>query len=115
MERLRTAVVASELNQMLETWNFLQDNIFKRIEPSKQAAITTFKHELYRWYLATAAQAKRHDKITEFFDTLAGQLQSLQEWRDWFSKIIDICVFYCTISYFIVHCHTCVIVYLQQV
>ena len=39
-----------------------------------------------RWYVINAVQNGRTEKVVEFFDKMASDIQSQSEWRDWFGE-----------------------------
>ena len=41
---------------------------------------------ILRLYVVNTIQTNKSDKLLDFFDKMAGELQHQQEWRDWFGE-----------------------------
>ena len=48
---------------------------------------------ILRLYVVNTIQTNKNDKLTEFFEKMAADLQSQTEWREWFSKSCGLRVF----------------------
>ncbi|UPR02673.1 WD40 repeat domain-containing protein [Chloropicon primus] len=72
--------------RMVSLCQFLESNIFSKLEPELQQAFKRLTASLYKKYLVNAITNKRVDKVTELFDHVAGRLrQQPEEWSPWFS------------------------------
>lgn len=41
---------------------------------------------LLKFYVVNAVQSGRSDKVSEFFEKMASELQHQSEWKEWFGK-----------------------------
>lgn len=51
------------------------------------SAVKKLENSLLKYYLVTAYSNNKTDKISEFFNKMAGELQQQSEWKDWFCKL----------------------------
>lgn len=70
----------------MDLWLFLHDSFLSRLHSgSSMGVVQHLELSLKRFYLVTAIQCERRDKVTEFFETNAKMLRGSAEWADWFS------------------------------
>ena len=50
------------------------------------AGVRKLETSILRLYVVNTIQTNKHEKLTEFFEKMASDLQSQTEWREWFSK-----------------------------
>lgn len=52
------------------------------------SAVKKLENSLFKFYLIHALTNNRSDKVNEFLTKMTNDLQSQNEWKDWFSKIL---------------------------
>lgn len=84
VEFIMTCVNGHDLGTLLELFNHLNCNIFSKLEANFATAVKKLQYGVYKLYLVTAHNNNKSDKITEFFQKLASELQAVPEFKDWF-------------------------------
>ncbi|XP_016935667.3 WD repeat-containing protein 91 [Drosophila suzukii] len=84
LEQFNNAVQNSDLQALRSLWFHLDNNIFSKLEHTYAVAVKKLENSLLKYYLVTAHTSNRPDKVSEFFNKLAGDLQQQSEWKDWF-------------------------------
>ena len=72
--------------RMVSLCQFLESNVFAKLEPELQRAFKDLTSSVYKKYVVNAIENDRSDKVTEFFERVAGRLRhQAAEWGPWFS------------------------------
>lgn len=85
MNHLTFHVSQSDLQSTNDFWEHLRRRFFSRLERPHEAGARSLENRLRRYYLITCVQNGRSDKVAEFFERHAAELQFQPEWRDWFA------------------------------
>ncbi|CAH8579157.1 unnamed protein product [Schistosoma margrebowiei] len=84
IDQLQEAIYDSNLSQLTNQWNFLENTLFHRLSGDKQLAANELKVHVFRTYLVQAKIKKRQAKMTEFFELLSSQFSfGKEEWQSW--------------------------------
>ncbi|XP_034484552.1 WD repeat-containing protein 91 [Drosophila innubila] len=84
IDHFNMAIQASDLHAVRSLWLHLDNNLFSKLDHTYAAAVKKLENSLLKYYLVTAYSNNRSDKISEFFNKLAVELQQQSEWKDWF-------------------------------
>jgi len=84
-DHLFTLVEKYEVDALLEFWDQLNWRFFSRLEKPFTSSVRKLEICLKRYYVINAIQTGRPDKVAEFFDKIASEVQAFPEWRDWFA------------------------------
>ncbi|CAG8439635.1 10897_t:CDS:10 [Ambispora gerdemannii] len=84
IDELSSYISNSDINGLLEYWQYLHIRYFSRLDGRFFGSVKKFETCLLRYYLVYATQHKRKDKIVEFFDTFGAELNGNPEWTKWF-------------------------------
>ncbi|XP_061388975.1 WD repeat-containing protein 91 [Musca vetustissima] len=84
MEQFNHCINHNDLQGLLSLWKHLDANLFSKLEHSYAMAVKKLENSLLKLYLVTAYNHNKTEKITEFFNKLAAELQQQSEWKDWF-------------------------------
>ena len=83
---LDTFLPSYQSKRMVSLCQFLESNVFSKLEPELQRAFKDLTSSVYKKYVVNAIENDRTDKVTEFFDRVAGRLRhQAAEWGPWFS------------------------------
>ncbi|EEC00691.1 hypothetical protein IscW_ISCW001585 [Ixodes scapularis] len=85
VEHLSGCVESMDLVGLRDVWAHLDTHIFRRLEQSFTPTVRKLEMALLRMYAVTCISNGRQDKLTEFFDKMAAELHSQQEWKEWFA------------------------------
>ncbi|XP_077292460.1 WD repeat-containing protein 91 [Arctopsyche grandis] len=84
LEQLNATVAAHDLAGLRDLWSHLDSYIFNKLENHFAPVIKKFENGLLKYYLVTAVNAGKMEKVSEFLTKMAPELQLQSEWRDWF-------------------------------
>ncbi|XP_030370518.1 WD repeat-containing protein 91 [Scaptodrosophila lebanonensis] len=84
IEQFNNAVQIYDLNALRTLWLHLDNNLFTKLEHTYAVAVKKLENSLLKYYLVTAYSNNKMDKVSEFFNKMAGELQQQSEWKDWF-------------------------------
>ena len=99
LEQLNGFIASHDLSGLLELWRHLDSRIFTRLEATRcQAPLSTvscslprtpavrkLENSLLKLYAVTCVSSKQPERLKEFFERLAPELQGQAEWKDWFA------------------------------
>ena len=86
VELLDSAVDNYQSIRVVSLVQFLESNIFSKLEPELQRGFKKLTASVYKKYIVHAIQHKRIDKVNEFFERTASRLRRQpDEWNVWFS------------------------------
>ena len=86
MEQLHSYINSYDIIGLRDFWTFLETHLFSLFDVTYSTCIQKLSSCILRVYLVNAIQCNRQDKVMEFFEKLAGQLQNQNEWKDWFGE-----------------------------
>lgn len=104
IEHFNAAVQTSDLKTLRTLWLHLENNLFSKLDHTYATgkprdssfkifycltyfvAVKKLENSLLKYYLVSAYSNNKADKISEFFNKLASELQQQSEWKDWFCK-----------------------------
>ncbi|CAF2646133.1 unnamed protein product [Rotaria sp. Silwood2] len=88
-EQLTLYINQFDINNLIDYWTQIEQRLLSTLIIRSQQqtnVLTKIRTNLYRCYLIHAIQSSKMDKIHEFFDRLAKNLQQSNEWtKDWFA------------------------------
>ncbi|KAH8263983.1 hypothetical protein KR038_000076 [Drosophila bunnanda] len=84
VEQFSNAIQSYDLQALRSLWLHLDHNLFSKLEHTYAVAVKKLENSLLKYYLVTAYSNNRADKVSEFFNKMAGELQQQSEWKDWF-------------------------------
>ncbi|XP_006819561.1 WD repeat-containing protein 91-like [Saccoglossus kowalevskii] len=84
VEQLYQFISAYDLEALRQYWKHLNRRILTRLEYVHNTIIRKLEVSLMRLYVVHAIQNGKHDKVNEFFEKLAPELQGQSEWKEWF-------------------------------
>lgn len=88
-EQLTSYIHQFDINNLIDYWNQVEQRLLSSLILRSQQQtnnLNKIRTNLYRCYLIHSIQSSKMDKIHEFFDRLAKNLQQSNEWtKDWFA------------------------------
>ncbi|MPC13277.1 WD repeat-containing protein 91 [Portunus trituberculatus] len=88
VDRLVDQIVSSiqtyDLLGLRELWAHLDRRIFARLPHTLLPCVRKLETSILRLYVVNTIQTNKSEKLTEFFEKMAADLQSQTEWREWF-------------------------------
>lgn len=84
LEQFQQYVGSHSLSNLRDFWTHLNGRLFCRLEQRYIPSVKKLEVGLLKLYVVNACQSNRQDKVTEFFDKMAGDLQQQPEFREWF-------------------------------
>nr|CAB3267736.1 WD repeat-containing protein 91 [Phallusia mammillata] len=85
LQHLLSFISNHDIDGLLNYWKHLERKIFSLLEQSQHQTVKKVELNLYRLYLVTCVQNGKMKECHEFFEKLTPELQSLPEWREWFT------------------------------
>ncbi|KAF8567907.1 hypothetical protein P879_06074 [Paragonimus westermani] len=86
MTDVQHAISESNLTQLIDIWQILQNTFFSRLDVDRQRTAQSFKVHVFKTYLVHAFTKGRTSKVTEFYEKLASEFcPNLPEWQGWFA------------------------------
>ncbi|RXG71127.1 WD repeat-containing protein 91 [Armadillidium vulgare] len=73
-----------DLNGLRDLWAHLDRRLFNHLSPSLLPCVKKLETSVLRLYVINTVQTNKSDKLDEFFDKMAPELQNHSEWKDWF-------------------------------
>ncbi|XP_018018798.1 WD repeat-containing protein 91 [Hyalella azteca] len=83
-DQIMSYIQTYDLQGLRDLWNHFDRRIFTRLSPSMQPYVRKLETSVLRLYVVNTLQTNKVDKLHEFFDKMAPELQTSPEWRDWF-------------------------------
>ncbi|OXA61123.1 WD repeat-containing protein 91 [Folsomia candida] len=81
---LAVFIDSSDLHSLRELWSYLEGKFFSRLAPTHSSVVKKYEFGLYKFYLVEALKAGRKDKLSEFFEKMATELNPYPEWKEWY-------------------------------
>jgi hypothetical protein len=88
VEQFITFVQYYDLQGIREYWSYLKRRFFSRLDSVHLYNAHKLEKCLYRFYLVNAVQTSRPDKVIDFFEKMAPELQNQADWKEWFGNNI---------------------------
>ncbi|XP_048584812.1 WD repeat-containing protein 91 isoform X2 [Nematostella vectensis] len=85
VDQLRYYVSIYDISSLRQYWEHLDKRFFKRVDFQHYANVRKLETCLLRLYIVNALQNYKIEKVTEFFEKYAMELQQHNEWREWFA------------------------------
>ncbi|EZA59415.1 hypothetical protein DMN91_001587 [Ooceraea biroi] len=85
VDQLMQYIYNYDLVSLRELWGHLDTRMFCRLESHFTPAIRKLENSVLKMYLVNAAVNGKQDKIQEFFNKMASELQGHSEWKEWFA------------------------------
>ncbi|XP_063586753.1 WD repeat-containing protein 91-like isoform X2 [Penaeus indicus] len=73
-----------DLVGLRELWAHLDKRIFAHLPHTLLPCVRKLETSILRLYVVNTIQTNKPDKLVEFFEKMAQELQSQAEWREWF-------------------------------
>ncbi|XP_037777901.1 WD repeat-containing protein 91-like isoform X4 [Penaeus monodon] len=73
-----------DLVGLRELWAHLDKRIFAHLPHTLLPCVRKLETSILRLYVVNTIQTNKSDKLVEFFEKMAQELQSQAEWREWF-------------------------------
>ena len=73
-----------DLNGVIAFWTYLDTRFFSRLGDSLVSGVRKLELCMKRYFVVHALQNQRMDKVAEFFERFAPELQLQSEWLEWF-------------------------------
>lgn len=95
IEQLLQYVTNYDITGLKDFWEHLDGRFFKRLDYAHYCNVKKLETCLLRLYVVHALQNSKSEKVVEFFEKYATELQSQSEWKEWFGKykVSRICSF----------------------
>lgn len=104
VEQLQSYVTSYDLSSLYDYWAYLNHRLFSRLEQRYMSSVRKLEVGLLKYYVTYASQTNKTDKVLEFFERMATELQNQTEFKDWFSKLhSNIPFFYSLLSSCLCH------------
>lgn len=84
VDQLMQYIYNYDLTSLRELWGHLDTRMFCRLESHFTPAIRKLENAVLKMYLVNAAVNGKQDRIQEFFNKMAPELQGHSEWKEWF-------------------------------
>ena len=88
IDQLFTFISTYDVLGLKYYWEHLNRRFFQRLDYQHYANVKKLETCLLRLYIVHALQNSKHDKVVEFFEKCASELQQKSEWREWFGKLV---------------------------
>ena len=74
-----------DLASLRELWQHLNNKLFRRLDPTQTSTVGRLESGFLKLYVVNCIQTRHQDKLKEFFEKMANELQGQHEWREWFA------------------------------
>ena len=81
-------VISYDLMGLKHYWSHLDRRFFSKLSHEAYKNVNKLETSLLRLYLVHAIQNSKQEKVTEFFEKCASELQNVSSWKDWFGKLL---------------------------
>ena len=85
-DQLIAYISNDDVSELKNYWNQLNKRFFQMLDYQHYADVKKMETCLFRLYIVHALQNSKQDKVVEFFEKYASELQQKSEWREWFGK-----------------------------
>ncbi|XP_065182908.1 WD repeat-containing protein 91-like [Sycon ciliatum] len=85
VEQLQSYIHSFDIVAVRNLWQYLDRRFFSRLEHAYASSVKRLETCLLRYYLVNCCSANRSDRIHDFFERYATELQPHPEWREWFA------------------------------
>ncbi|KAK4288121.1 hypothetical protein Pmani_038837 [Petrolisthes manimaculis] len=84
VDQVLSSIQTYDLLGLRELWAHLDRRIFARLPHTLLPCVRKLETSILRLYVINTIQTNKPDKLVEFFERMAPDLQSQAEWREWF-------------------------------
>ncbi|CAH0554439.1 unnamed protein product [Brassicogethes aeneus] len=84
IEQMSSFITNYDLNSLRELWSHLEVHMFAKLESHFTAGVKKLENAVLKMYLVNAITNNKSEKVNEFFVKTTPELQSQNEWKDWF-------------------------------
>ncbi|KAG7176280.1 WD repeat-containing protein 91-like isoform X1 [Homarus americanus] len=84
VDQVLSSIQTYDLIGLRELWAHLDRRIFARLPHTLLPCVRKLETSILRLYVINTIQTNKPDKLVEFFEKMAPDLQSQSEWREWF-------------------------------
>eukprot|EP00112_Aurelia_sp_Birch-Aquarium-sp1_P009302 Seg2052.2 transcript_id=Seg2052.2/GoldUCD/mRNA.D3Y31 product="WD repeat-containing protein 91" protein_id=Seg2052.2/GoldUCD/D3Y31 len=88
VEQIQFLIVGYDLAGLKSYWSHLDRRFFSKLSHDAYKNVCKLETSVLRLYLVHAIQNSKQEKVTEFFERSASELQNLPTWKDWFGKLL---------------------------
>ena len=74
-----------DLQGLRDLWQHLNSRLFKRLDSIQTGAVSRLESGVLKLYVVNCVQTKNHDKLRDFFEKMAAELQGQPDWKEWFA------------------------------
>ncbi|XP_059482085.1 WD repeat-containing protein 91 [Neocloeon triangulifer] len=74
-----------DLTSLRELWAHLDQRMFSKLESHFAPAIRKLETSVLKYYVVNTISNNKNDKLLDFFNKMASELQGQSEWKDWFA------------------------------
>ncbi|XP_002124829.2 WD repeat-containing protein 91 [Ciona intestinalis] len=86
LQYILSMVANCDLDSLRLYWSHLDQRLFCLLgEQAQTSTVKKMEFNLYRYYIVNALQNGKRKECFEFYEKMSTELQSLPEWKDWFS------------------------------
>ncbi|XP_022902483.2 WD repeat-containing protein 91 [Onthophagus taurus] len=73
-----------DLNSLRDLWAHLDNHMFSKLESNFIPGVKKLENAVLKMYLVNTIVNNKPEKVTEFFSKMTSELQSREEWKEWF-------------------------------
>ncbi|XP_071546670.1 WD repeat-containing protein 91 isoform X2 [Panulirus ornatus] len=84
VDQVLSSIQTYDLIGLRELWAHLDRRIFARLPHTLLPCVRKLETSILRLYVINTIQTNKPEKLIEFFEKMAPDLQSQSEWREWF-------------------------------
>ncbi|KAK7066682.1 WD repeat-containing protein 91 [Halocaridina rubra] len=84
VDQVLSHIQTYDLTGLRELWAHLDRRIFTRLPHTLLPCVRKLETSILRLYVVNIIQTNKPEKLAEFFEKMAPELQSQAEWREWF-------------------------------
>ena len=85
VEQILSLITNHDLQGLRDLWQHLNSRLFKRLDSIQTGAVSRLESGVLKLYVVNCVQTKNHDKLREFFEKMASELQGQPDWKEWFA------------------------------
>ena len=84
VEQLFLFIRQLDIEGLIGLWGHLNETFFSHLDEDLSWTVSKLELSLKRYYLVSAMQMSRPEKVVQFFETYGAELASTKHWRAWF-------------------------------
>ncbi|QQP58193.1 WD repeatcontaining protein 91like, partial [Caligus rogercresseyi] len=74
-----------DLTALRDLWSHLSSRYFSRLDSTRLSAANRLETSILKLYLVSCVQTRHFERVKEFFERLAPEIQGMPEWKEWFA------------------------------